>query len=116
LPGIILEDIDCNGDSDQRQQNQGQHSCVSVHHTGIFCASSTASKKGDNEHEGSNDDQNNRGVEVGIAKKVQVLGHVDLDVSTDANESNTRQEKDEVEEEDNVLDQDVATTHLDNLS
>ena len=43
------------------------------------------------------------------------LGHVDLDVSTDADESHTRQEKDEVEQKDNVLDENVTTIHLGRL-
>ena len=46
---------------------------------------------------------------------LKYLGHVDLDVSTDADESHTRQEKDEVEQKDNVFDENVTTIHLDRL-
>lgn len=110
--GVTPKEVDCNGDSDQRQQNQGQHSSVGVHHTGIFRASSATAEEGDDKHESADDDQNDRGVEIGVAQKVQVLGHVDLDVSTNANESHTRQEEDEIEKKDNVFDENVATTHL----
>jgi len=115
FPGVSPEDEDCNGDSDQRQQNQGQHSSVGVHHTWIFRASSAAAEEGDDEHQGANDDQDDRSVEVGVAQKVQILSHVDLDVGTNSNEGHTRQEKDEVEEKDNILDENVATTHLGSL-
>jgi len=115
FPGVTPEDVDCNGDSDQRQQNQGQHSSVGVHHTWVFRASSAAAEEGDDEHEGADDDQDDRSVEVGAAEKVQVLGHVDLDISTNADEGHTRQEKDEVEEKDNVLDKNVTTPHLGRL-
>merc|ERR1711973_829293 len=110
--GVSPKDVDCNGDSDQRQQNQGQHSSVGVHHTGIFRASSATAEEGDDKHESTNDDQNDRCVEVGIAQKVQVLGHVDLDVSTNANKSHTRQEEDEIEKKDNIFDENFTTTHL----
>ena len=40
---------------------------------------------------------------------------MDLDVSTNADESHTRQEKDEVEQKDNVLDENVTTIHFDRL-
>jgi len=115
FPGIIPEEEDRNGNSDQRQQNQGQHSSVDVHHTWIFCGSSVAAEECDDEHQGADDDQDNRSVEVGVAQKVQILGHVDLDVGTNTNEGHTCQEKDEVEEEDNILDENVATTHLGSL-
>jgi len=115
FPGVPPEDEDCNGDSNQRQQNQGQHSSVGVHHTWIFCASSAAAEEGYDEHQGADDDQDDRSVEVGVAQKVQILGHVDLDVGTNTNEGHTRQEKDEVEEKDNILDENVATTHLGSL-
>ena len=46
---------------------------------------------------------------------VYYLCHVDLDISTNANEGHTRQEKDEVEEKDNILDENLATTHLGRL-
>jgi len=78
----------------------------------IFRASSTTSKESDDKHEGTNDDQNDGGVDVRVTEEVQVLGHMDLNVSTNADESNTRQEKDEVEEKDNVLDYNFTTRHL----
>ena len=109
---VYLEDIDGDSNSYQRKQNQGQHCSVGVHHAMIFGASSTTSKESDNKHKGTNDDKNNRGVDVRITEKVQVLGHVDLNISTDANKGNTRQEKDEVEQKDNVLDNNFTTRHL----
>ena len=93
---VYLEDVDGDSNSDQRKQNQGQHCSVGVHHAMIFSTSSATSKESDDKHEGTNDDQNNRGVDVRITEEVQVLGHLDLNISTNANESNTRQEKDEV--------------------
>jgi len=113
--GIIPENVDSDGDSDQGQQNQGQHSSIGVHHAGIFSAGTAASEESDNKHNCPNDDQDDGGVEVGFAEEVQVLGHVDLDVSTNADQSHTRQEKDEVEQKDNVLDENVTTIHLDRL-
>ena len=65
----------------------------------VFDASSTTSKEGDDEHSCSNDDQDHRGIEVVVAKKVQVLCQVDLDVGSNSNESNGRQEKDEIAKE-----------------
>ena len=70
---VYPKDVDCNGNSDQRQQNQGQHSSVGVHHTGIFRASSATAEEGDDKHESTDDDQNDRCVEVGVAQKVQIL-------------------------------------------
>jgi len=113
--GLAPEDVDCDGDSDQRQQNQGQHRSVGVHHTWVFRASSATAKEGNDEHEGANDNQNDGGVEIGVAEKVQILCHVDLDISTNANEGHTRQEKDEVEEKDDIFDENVTTTHLGRL-
>ena len=55
LCNVYPEDVDCDGDSNQRQQNQGQHSSIGVHHTWIFCASPAAAEEGDNEHEGTCD-------------------------------------------------------------
>ena len=60
-------------------------------------ASSATAKERDHKHEGTNDDQNDRCVEVGVPQKVKVLGHVDLDKSTNANESHTCQNQDKVE-------------------
>jgi len=75
-------------------------------------ASSAAAKESDQKHNGTNNDQNDRCVEVGVAQKVKVLGHVDLDKSTNANESHTCQEEDKVEKKNYILDENLATTHL----
>jgi len=115
FPGLTLKDVDCDGNSDQRNQDQGQHRSVSVHHTWVFRASTAAAEEGNDEHEGADDNQDDRGVEVGVAEKVQILCHMDLNVSTNTDESHTRQEKDEVEEKDDVLDENLATTHLGRL-
>ena len=40
---IYPENVDSDGDSDQGQQNQGQHSSIGVHHAGIFSAGTAAS-------------------------------------------------------------------------
>ena len=54
-------------------------------------------------------------MKIQIIVFLKYLGHVDLDVSTNADESHTRQEKDEVEKKDNVLDENVTTIHLGRL-
>jgi len=75
-------------------------------------ASSATAKERDHKHEGTNDDQNDRCVEVGVPQKVKVLGHVDLDKSTNANESHTCQNQDKVEKKNYILDENLATTHF----
>ena len=95
---VIPENVDSDSNSDQGKQNQGQHSSISVHHAGTFSAGTAASEESDNKHDGTNDDQDDGGVEVRITEEVQVLGHVDLDVSTNSDESCTCQKKDEVEQ------------------
>jgi len=79
-------------------------------------ASSVAAKESDHKHEGTNDDQNHRCVEVGVPQKVKVLGHVDLDKSTNANESHTCQNQDKVEKKNYILHENLATTHFGSFS
>jgi len=79
-------------------------------------ASSATAKESDHKHEGTNDDQNHRCVEVGATQKVKVLGHVDLDKSTNANESHTCQNQDKVEKKNYILDENLATTHFGRFS
>ena len=70
---IIPVNVDSDSNSDQGKQNQGQHSSISVHHAGTFSVGTVASKESDNKHDGTNDDQDDGGVEVGITEEVQVL-------------------------------------------
>lgn len=96
LLDVILVDVDGNSNSDQRQEDQGQERSKRVEHAMVLGASSATSKESDDEHSNSNDDQDHRGIEVGVAKKAQVLGHVDLDVGSDSNDGNGSQEEDEI--------------------
>ena len=107
-----LEDVDCNGDSDEREQDQCKHGAIGVHHAVVLGASSATPEKGNDEHDASDDDQNDRGVEVSVAQEIQVLLHVDLDVSSNSDESDARQKEDEVEQEDNVAYHAIAAPHF----
>jgi len=75
-------------------------------------ASSAAAKESDHKHEGTNDDQNHRCVEVGATQKVKVLGHVDLDKSTNANKSHTKTKL----KKNYVLHENLTTTHFGSFS
>ena len=116
LPRVILVDVDGDGHSDQGQEDQGQHGGEGVHHAVVVGASSAASEEGHDHHDSAQDDQDDRSVEVGVAQEVQVLGHVDLDVGSDADQGRARQEEDEVEEENEVFDDYVAAPHFESFS
>merc|ERR1712115_192978 len=76
------------------------HDSIGVNHTRIFSASSTTSKETDEKHDSSDDDQDRRGVQVGVSQEVQVLVHLDLDVGANADKSHRAEEDHEVEEKD----------------
>ena len=104
---VYLEDVGSDCDSHQWKQNQGQDCSICVHHAIIFFTSSETSKESDYKHYTTNDNQNY--VDVRVTEEVQ---YVYLNVNTNANESNTRREKNAVEEKNNVLDHSFTTTHV----
>ena len=109
---VILVDVNGDGHTNHAQEDQGHHDSIGVNHTWIFSASSTTSKETDEKHDSSDDDQDHRGVQVGVSKEVQVLVHLDLDVGANADKSHRAEEDHEVEEKDDILDDVVTTTHL----
>jgi len=109
---VILVDVNGDGHTDHAQEDQGHHDSIGVNHTRIFSTSSATSKETDEKHDSSNDDQDHRGVQVGVSKEVQVLVHLDLDVGANADKSHRAEEDHEVEEKDDILDDVVTTTHL----
>lgn len=112
FPGIVFVDVNSDGHSNKTDKNQGQHRSIGVDHAGIVSASATTSAESHNQHDSSDDDQDDGSVEVSVAKEIQVLGHVDLNVGTDANQSRGSQEEDEVKQKYYALQHFVATTHL----
>ena len=109
---VILVDVNGDGHTNHAQEDQGHHDSIGVNHTRIFSASSATSKETDEKHDSSDDDQDHRGVQVGVSKEVQVLVHLDLDVGANADKSHRAEEDHEVEEKDDILDDVVTTTHL----
>lgn len=108
LPGIALEDIDGDSQSDFDQEDEGHEGGIGVEHAGILSASSAASEEGDDEDDAADDDEDDRRVQVGASQEVEVVLQLDLGVGSDADEESSGDEEQEVEEEDDVLEHRVA--------
>ena len=89
--------------------HEREESSECEHHAGIFRDGSAAAAESHNEDHDPQSDEQDGAVEVGVVQEVEVVAHLDLDVSPHGDQRHSRHEEEEVEDEDEVLEHRVAT-------